>query len=149
MKYRAITIKADEPTANGRVYPKEVLQKAVEEFNEKIKTKSVPVQLCSTGETPDCRFSIGTVTGVELSEDGELVFSALAIPFKKAFFDLLKVVDVVAIVDIDKSGIKSYDILYPYQTDTEEDMKALDADIFTHLRNLVDEQEDEIEEDAV
>lgn len=149
MKYKVITIKADEPTVNGRVYSKDVLQKAVKEFNEKIKTKSVPVQLCSTGVNPDCRFSIGTVTGLDLSEDGELVFSALAISFKKPLFDLLKVVDVVGIADIDKSGITSYDILYPYQTDTEEDMKALEADIFTQLRDQVSDPEDEIEEDEV
>jgi hypothetical protein len=69
MKHVIQCIQAGVPTHNGRIYPLEVLKKAIKEFNGK------GVYLYSNPSVfpPDEQDLIGTVVDGEMTEDGHMV----------------------------------------------------------------------------
>lgn len=63
-----MNIIAGQPTANGRVYPREVLEKAVESFNESGKT----IPIISDAVKPNLKDMVGEVSRLYFTEDGSI-----------------------------------------------------------------------------
>lgn len=69
-EYRVSTIKANEPDVNGYIWPKEVLEKAVEQMNE----KQIFIQLdySSDGLVHISNIAGFTVPGTAVLKDGQI-----------------------------------------------------------------------------
>ena len=71
MKIKTTLIKANEPTAEGIIFPREVLETAVKDFQKKIKDRTAffTNQLIKPGEPLLMAEVIGLITKAEMVED--------------------------------------------------------------------------------
>lgn len=144
---KVITIKADQPTINNRIYPKDVLEKAISECQERISKRKFLLQLCATGAEVDYRMSIGVITSMKLNDEGQIEVEAEEISYKKALFDTVECLDVVMMADApqDDKKISECKILYVYQTDPE-DLPSVNADLFEQMVHEFKSKEEDNDE---
>ncbi|MFW6014979.1 MAG: hypothetical protein ACOCRK_00920 [bacterium] len=125
MKLKCKLMKADEPTANGRIYTKEALQKAINKFNDKEETKRLGTFGYYETELPLDKIS-HKINYLQLDYDGNIIADIEFLPteggkilsnLNKKFLTLLPVfigkVDEYGKVDIDDITtvhVTNYDI---------------------------------------
>jgi len=149
MKIKVITIQADFITPNGRMYPKAVLEKAIAEYKKNlIDEKKSLLQLCASGENTDFRMSVGLVTDMHIDDEGFINVEAEPFDRKEVMFNAIKALDLVGIGEANGSGeIIDYEILYPYQVDTPEDLQRIEEESLAVFEKLAAKMKEEQEED--
>ena len=148
MKLKAITFQADFITPTGRLYPKDVLEKAVEEYKKTVDEGKGLIQLCASGGNTDFRMSVGVIKDIFIDDEGFIVFDAEPLQRKEVMFGAIKALDIVGIGEVNDSGeITSYEILYPYQVDTAEDLQKIEDDSMAVFAQLADKMKEEQEDD--
>lgn len=98
MIFKVCSFKADEPTANGRIYPKALMEKAIKEAQGKVKDGTMLVSLYdkNTDSFESLTHTIGVVRSLKLEHNETMVeFDLLDTPAAKIVADIINDVKIM------------------------------------------------------
>lgn len=78
MRVVRVNFNVDEPTINGRIYPKEVFKKAMDEWMTR--TVKVCYDWMGAVEKPDLMSMIGQVSSYEITDDNKIMLTTQMLP---------------------------------------------------------------------
>jgi hypothetical protein len=116
-------IEADKPTINGRIYPRAVLERAVEDYNKLGPT--IVTAGFDSGAKPSLKDAIATAGDFRLTEDGKVVATIQLIheSSEEAAELILKMCDFspMSIGTCDENGVIQDDLKFSYFALTPKD----------------------------